>query len=148
MPIIIWIDTDRDEYFIQLRGLFKASIEPVKNEVLRVKISILFFNFYYYPIQHRILKKASRPDTTKKNNRNKITWVYSIFRTFKVKKLFLNIDTSDWTLNAKLFPIFYFLNLSKGNFWINYQGKNQLVLHLQNRPMDILKSYINFKSYT
>ncbi|MBI9041925.1 hypothetical protein [Lutibacter sp.] len=146
MPIIIWIDTHKNEYFIQLKGLLKVSLEPVKNEVLRVKISILFFNFYYYPIPKRILKKASRPHTTKKKQRTIIKWVYSVFRTFKVKKLFLNIDTSDWTLNAKLFPIFYFLNLSKGNFWINYQGKNQLVLHLQNRPIDILKSYINFKT--
>ncbi|WP_157961199.1 hypothetical protein [Lutibacter citreus] len=62
-----------------------------------------------------------------------------------MKKFLINIDTGDPILNAKLYPIFSLLNISKGNFNVNFKNINQLTLHLENRPIDIIKSYINLK---
>ena len=64
-------------------------------------------------------------------------------RTFKVKTFMLNIDSGDAITNAKLYPIFSLLNYRGGNFNINFEGRNQLILQLQNRPIDLIKSFIN-----
>ena len=42
IPIVIYIDSDTDQYFIQLKGLAKASIEGHKDEVVRIKLKIFF----------------------------------------------------------------------------------------------------------
>ena len=47
-PIILWVDTDKKQYFIQLKGIAKASLEPMKEEVFRLKLNVLFFNYYLY----------------------------------------------------------------------------------------------------
>ena len=53
------------------------------------------------------------------------------------------MDTGNCILNAKLYPLFALLNYYTGNFYINFQGRNQLVLLVKNRPIDIIKSLIN-----
>jgi len=65
-----------------------------------------------------------------------------VLRSFKIKNLIIDIDTGDWTLNAKLYPIFSFLNFTVGSFNINFEGRNRMVLHMQNRPISIIKSFI------
>ena len=39
-----------------------------------------------------------------------------LLKSFKVQKLLVDIDTGDCILNAKLYPIFGFLNYHVGNF--------------------------------
>ena len=146
-PINLWIDTDKNQYFIQLKGVAKASLEPMKEEVFRVKLTILFFDFYLYPLKYKFQNNAEKKvKRTVKKTSIEFKKILRILNSFKIKKMLLNIDTGDWTLNAKLYPLFYFSNYGKGNFRINFQGRNQLVLHIQNRPIDIIKSYINFKT--
>ncbi len=53
------------------------------------------------------------------------------------------MDTGDVVKNAKLYPAFAFLNYHVGGFNINFQGRNQLAVRLQNRPIDIIKLFIN-----
>lgn len=146
-PIILYVDTDKSQYFIQLKGIVKASLEPMKDEVFRVKITVLFFNFYVYPLKYKFQKNINKKvKRTVKKRSIEFRKILRVLNSFKIKKMLLNIDTGDWTLNAKLYPLFYFSNYTKGNFRVNFQGRNQLVLHIQNRPIDIIKSYINFKT--
>ena len=50
MPIILSIDTATNEYFIQLKGLARAYIEPHEEEIIRIKLNIFFMRFYFFPI--------------------------------------------------------------------------------------------------
>ncbi len=146
-PIIVCVDTDENQYFIQLKGILKASLEPMKDEIFRVKLTVLFFNFYVYPLKYRFPKNIDKKvKRTVKKRSIEFRKILRVLNSFKIKKMLLNIDTGDWTLNAKLYPLFYFSKYGKGNFRINFQGRNQLVLHIQNRPINIIKSYINFKT--
>jgi len=52
MPIVLFVDTNTNQYFIQLKGLVKISIEQHKGEILSIKLTILFMNFYFYPLQY------------------------------------------------------------------------------------------------
>lgn len=145
MPIELYIDTKTNMYYIQLKGLAKASLESDKKEIIKIKLRVAFFTFYLYPLQWKQSKKK-KPDTTKKVKRKAIGWqkIRRVIRTFKVKKMLLDIDTGDNVWNAKLYPLFGLLNFTKGSFNINFEGRNQLMLRVQNRPMAIITSFINF----
>ncbi len=146
IPIILFIDTNTNQYYIQLKGFAKASIESRKIEFLRVKLNILFMTFYFYPIQYKQSKKKNLNEKKLTHKRfSNFKRIMRLLKSFKVKKFLINIDTGDPILNAKLYPIFSLLNISKGNFNVNFKNINQLTLHLENRPIDIIKSYINLK---
>ena len=146
-PIILFIDTNTNEYYIQLKGLAKASIEKDKVEFLKIKLTLFFFNFYFFPfgqdkknIQKKNIKKAS---SKKGNKRISIKTGLRLLKSFKVKRFLLDIDTYDCICNAKLYPIFAFLNYKIGGFNINFEGRNKMVLLMENRPIYIIKSFIN-----
>lgn len=149
MPIILFIDTQTNEYYIQLRGLAKASIQADKKEVLKVKMKVLFLNFKFYPLKRKKTdtktKKIKKYNTKNSSKSVKFRKFIRLLKTFKIKRLFINIDTGDCISNAKLFPLFAFLNQTKGSFKVNFEGRNRMVLHMQNRPINIVKSFIHFK---
>ena len=146
MPIILFVNLQTNEYYVQLQGLIKASIQADEKEVLRVKIKVLFLNFKFYPLRRKKTsnksKKIKKFNTKNRSKSVKFRKLIRILKTFKIKRLFINIDTGDCISNAKLFPIFAFLNQTKGSFKVNFEGRNQMVLHMQNRPIHIIKSFI------
>ena len=144
LPIIIFIDTTSNQYYLQLKGVFKINFEKHDMEIFRLRLKILFFNFYFYPLKINHFKK---PKNTVKNTLKKpkqrmhFRKVIRIIKTFKVKKIYINIDTGNCILNAKLYPLFALLNYNSGNYFINFQGQNQFILVMENKPIDILLSY-------
>ena len=147
VPIILVVNTQTREYYIQLKGLAKVSIHADKAEVLKMKVRVFFMDFKFFPLRR---KKASNKKTKKiksKNNSKRVEFrkFIQILRTFKIKRFYINIDTGDCIFNAKLFPLFALLNQTKGSFYINFEGRNRMVLHMQNRPINIIKSFIHFK---
>lgn len=151
MPIILFIDTEKNEYFIQLKGLARAYIEPHEEEIIRVKLNIFFMRFYFFPIDKIIKRnktkklklKTSKKNKTKSRKHLRASKGLQVLRTFKVKQFAIDMDTGDVIQNAKLYPAFAFLNYYKGGFNINFEGRNRLVVCLQNRPIDIIKVFIN-----
>ena len=147
MPVILYIDTDNHQYFLQLKGLAKASIEGHKEEVLRIHLKIVFFHFYFYPLKE--IGKSKKKDIEKKNNLKSTKRIgmrqgLRLLRSFKVKHLLLDIDTGDCVKNAQLYPYFAFLNYKIGTFHINFEGRNRMALCIQNTPINIIRSFINF----
>jgi hypothetical protein len=67
-----------------------------------------------------------------------------LISSFKIKKLSVVIDTGDFTTNARWYPVFYFLGKAGGEWHINFEGKDALEIKLANRPIYLLKSFINF----
>jgi len=146
VPIIICIDTASDEYYFELQGLIKVNIEKHETEIFRIRLHVLFMTFYMYPLKKKKLnkqKKENKKLVTKPKTHITFNRFFKILKTFKIKRFFINIDTGNCILNAKLYPLFALLNYYTGNFYINFQGRNQLVLLVKNRPIDIIKSLIN-----
>ncbi|MCB0471663.1 MAG: hypothetical protein KDC56_01250 [Flavobacteriaceae bacterium] len=144
-PLNLYINTGTQEYYAQVKGLLTARLEPHEQKVARVHIALLFFHFYLYPLQYRKqLKKKGSTHKKSRYSRKLFTKRHmgQLLRSFTVKKLWLNIDTGDTIANAKLFPVCWLLNYTKGTFTVNFEGRNELVLHLQNRPIRILRSFI------
>ena len=146
IPINIYIDTIKRQYYVQVQGIAKVSIQAHEEEILRVHLRALFRDFYFYPLRKKHSSKPKRLKETKpKKPKRKIGFrkILNLLRSFKVKVFILNIDTGNYILNAKLYPVFAFLNYRLGNCNINFENRNQMVLYLQNRPIYILKSFIN-----
>lgn len=148
VPVILYVDTKTNQYYIQIKGLAKASIESHEKEVIRIRLKVIFLNFYFYPFKDLASNKLKKKDKVVKRKKTKsfsFRKGISLLKSFKVKRFLLDIDTGNCILNAKWYPLFMFLNHSiGGRFNVNFQTRNQLVLHIQNRPIHILKSFINF----
>lgn len=142
VPITLYIDTASNQYYLKLEGLIKADLEKDETEFLRIRLKVLFTKFYIYPLKKMWTKK--REKQIKKANKNRsFIKLFKILKTCKVKLFYINIDTGNCILNAKLYPLFALLNYNHINCHINFQERNQLVLLVKNRPIDILKSFIN-----
>jgi hypothetical protein len=146
-PISLFIDTSTNSYYIQQKGIVKASIMGDKKEVFNVKLNVFFLKFYFYPLREK--KGKSKPKIRTKNKSKKRKFLsfkarLKLLKSFKVKKFLMDVDTGDCIINAKLYPVFALLNYKIGGFNINFQNRNQLVLYIQVRPIQIIKSFINF----
>ena len=146
VPMVLCIDTTSNKYYVELKGLAKARIEKHEKELLRINVKVASLHFYFYPLREVGItkkKKIENKKIKKKRKRIGIKKSIPILKSFKVKKLLIDIDTGDYILNAKLFPLVGFLNYKIGSFNINFEGRNQMVLYMQNRPINIIKLFIN-----
>lgn len=147
MPIILEINTAGNRYLLQIGKLAIVYLEPHPEKIIRIRLRSFFRNFYFYPLTRNSDKKESKPLNGKKIKPRK--WVsfkrvFKLIRSFKIKKLSVVIDTGDFTTNAKWYPVFYFLGEAGGEWHMNFEGKNALEIKLTNRPIYLIKSFINF----
>jgi len=147
IPIVLCVDTAKNQYYIQLQGLAKASLEAHEEEILRIKLNIFFTKYYFYPLRNLGSVKTKKIEEEKKKKGKKgigIVQSIRILKAFKVKRLMVNIDTGSCISNAKLYPVFALLNYSVGTFSINFNNQNRMELRMLSRPIYIIKSFINF----
>ncbi|MGI9546853.1 MAG: hypothetical protein ACR2MM_06440 [Flavobacteriaceae bacterium] len=151
LPIDIVISTSGNQYYARIGVLGRARVEADDNYILRIQLKTMFLRFYYYPLKKRVKKKKARKAVAK---RYKFKWAHlniaiRVIKSFDVKRFVLDMDTGNCITNAKLFPLFAFLNYSSGdtpvNYSINFSDNNRLDMHIQNRPIRIIKSFINPK---
>lgn len=137
----------KNQYIVRIWGLAKVALEGHETEFLRIKLNTLFTRFYFYPLRKKKeeqKKKIEAKSRKKRNIKSNFKSGLQVLKSFKVKKLLLDIDTGNCIQNAKLYPAFAFLNHYVGTFQINFEGRVNMVLHLQSRPVNIIKSFINF----
>lgn len=148
-PIILRIDTQKKEYSISWRGLAKASLVMDKEELLRVKVKVLFYKFYVNPIDefYKNRQGGKKIKTNKPNTKSRKHFDFykglKVLKTCKIKHFAWDLDTGNVITNAKLYPPFAMLNYYVGGFNINFEGRNYLSVCLQNRPINILKLFMN-----
>lgn len=145
--MIVFIDTSTNQYYIKIKGLVKASIEADELEIFKVRLNVFFLNFYVYPLKKRQVKdKKVKAKTVKKKRFKSVPFkkTVRVIKTFKVRQFQLDIDTGDCISNSKLYPVFAFLNFYKGHhFDVNFEGRNSVLLSVENRPIRIIRSFIN-----
>ncbi|MEC7263719.1 MAG: hypothetical protein VXW38_08255 [Bacteroidota bacterium] len=144
VPIQIYIDTDAAQYFFRLKGLLKFSLEPDEKEIIRARMRFLWKDRSFYPLA-RSLKPKKQPDKKKQKSSRRKFGIWKIFRvlkSFEVREFICDLDTGDYIINAKMYPVFTFLNRYRGHFNINFQDRNHLLVDLRNRPIWIIKAIV------
>lgn len=150
MPLELVIDSYTGQYHLRVGFLARLSLEKDPAELLRLHLQVLFLNFYWRPSEIQAWgrqKKQSKVETKgRKKPRMTLTRVRQILGSFRVKALSLEIDTGNPVLNARLIPLSYMLGRRSGAIGINFCNRNFILLHVTNRPIKILKAFINPKN--
>ncbi|MEN8789621.1 MAG: hypothetical protein ABF293_02870 [Flavobacteriaceae bacterium] len=151
LPLELVINTIQNQYYIRAGAIAKARFAIDENYLFRIELKALGIPHTIYPLRKKKkIKKDSKPEKKKRSRRFKWSYVNTgirLIRSFELKQFALSLDTGNCITNAKLYPVFAFLNYKGGNFQVNFKGENQLHLHLQNRPIRIVKSFINPKKF-
>ena len=148
MPIVLFIDTKTNQYYLQVKGLVKASIESHDEELISIRLKVFFLSFYFYPLRNIGFGKNNKTlESTKSKKKIGKGFDFKkglrMLKSFKVKRFLFDIDTGDCILNAKLYPLFAMLNYHVGGFSVNFEGRNRVELHIYSRPIYLIKSFIN-----
>ncbi len=141
IPVTLAIDTAYNRYELQVPGFAKASLEPDDEKLFKVKLNVLFFTTYFDPLKNRSLAKKKE-----KSPKKMVSYQQGIrlLKTFRIKKFWLDLDTGNYMVNAKMYPVFVLLDYYGVACHINFEGRNRLILRMQNRPIHLIKSFINF----
>ncbi len=149
IPIVINIDSRRGIYELQLKSIGRARVSFKEDQFeIEFKNRLLRRTWKIDPFKPSKKKKKKKDSPAKK--RTKKVYSFSkiqhkakrIVKSFQLKKLWLNIDTSDYYYNGLLYPIFYFIKGKNYQMNINFNGDNDLLLVVQNRPIRILIALI------
>lgn len=134
-PVIIYLDTDRNRYFLSLPGIFKAMVIP-SERLFHIRFRIFFVPFTYDPFTEKPEKKK-KEKKIKKRRPKKISGLFKlairVLRSFRIRKLELDIDTDDYILNAWLIPVFSTVNSENIQMRANFEGYASLLLDLRTR---------------
>jgi hypothetical protein len=137
--LTINIDTGTNQYYIDLDRVFKLYLEFDETDVLKLRLRMFHSNFNFYPLRKSKRKKKKKRKASLSRKQS-----YQLIKSFKLRNIYLDIDTGNCITNSKLYPAFALLNIHVGDFHINFTGRNRLVLLIENRPIRIIKSFINF----
>ncbi len=148
-PVILFLDTETNRYHLFLPGIFKAAVVPAEG-LFRIRVWIFFIPFAFNPFaigrrKNRI--KDERPEGRKglKRRSNNIQVLMEAIRSFRIRKLHLDLDTDDFILNAWLVPVFSVVNTGNIRLGVNFEGNVSMVLDLRTRLGSLLWIFIRNK---
>lgn len=156
-PIFLYINTGEKEYSAGLKGILYFKFLPDDDQIFCVRITVVFYSINFYPLKKKEEKpKAdSKVKKTKKKKKRlgyKAIWLFlkisrKTLKSFKLKKLYLNIDTDDVITNAYLIPVFANLHRNNTKLYVNYSGDFNMIINVENNifRMLVVSIYTYFK---
>ena len=145
-PVIIFINTDRNLYHVSLPGIFRASLVP-SDELFYLRFWIFFLPYTFHPFRSRRKgKKKGSARVPRKRSRRKIRGgiktAADAVRSFRIRRLRMDIDTDDFMLNAWLIPAFSMVNNENLQLRVNFEGNLSLQLDMRTRIGTLLWIFI------
>ncbi len=144
-PVAFFVDTDGNKYLVSLPGIFSIAVVPDR-ELFYLRFRIFFIPYRYHPFMKRSSKKKpmkepeEKPVKKKKKRRfpGGIGMVRELAGAFRIRKLYLNIDTDDVIVNAWLIPALSVINSGNIRMQVNFDGDTSLLLDLRTRLGSLL----------
>ena len=141
-PFYVIINTEKGLYHTGLARIFEIHFQPDSEKILIITVRIFFLKSTFYPFLKSNEKEQDWDVKTLKKAKkmfvrwSKINMWFTIISTFikrsKIKKLHLNIDTSDVQVNALLIPLFAIVNRGSGiQLDVNYSGNFSLIIDMR-----------------
>lgn len=155
-PLRLEIDSVRGVYRLAWVPLAAAEWQPDKGLDV-VEIRMLFFRKVLALSQMK--SSRSKPAQAKATGRlpaprpakpSRLSFaqvrklVISLLRTFRLRRCRIWWDSDDFVLNAWLFPLAYWLKNEAAAVYVNFQGRRDLVLLLENRMGRLLWILVKF----
>ncbi len=146
-PLILAVNTGSEQYSARLPGIFKARFVR-DEESYHVRIRVFFIPFTMHP--YGFAGKGQRkPKGRKPRRTGSVKYGIMAFRellkSFRLKLLYLNIDSGDYLLNAFMVPVLMFTRSERIRIRVNFMEENTLVMDLRNRLASLLWIGIKYK---
>lgn len=148
-PVILFLNTDASHYHLVLPGIFKLGVVP-SPELFHVRGWIFFIPFKYRPFQAKKGKGKEKPEGLPKKKKPRalsgnLQILMDAVRSLRIRKLYLDLDTDDFSINAWLVPAFSMVNSGNIRLRVNFEGKSSLLLDLRMRLGTLLWIFIRNK---
>ena len=140
-PLECMIDTNHQVYRLRWKSIASMEVLPRAGEWwFRVQVFFWRRQWTLWSILATMRRKEEKkpaPDKPEKGkktpfNRHYLLAGWSVFRSFRVKQFYLNLDTDNFTTNAMLVPLFYHLSKPNRRLEVNFLGEFGLVLQVYN----------------
>jgi hypothetical protein len=153
-PMSLFIHTERQEFGMKLGVLFEGKLIwdlndsgpflEVRFPFIRQRIYILSWTESQKPDGKVAHRKRNEVDKKKSGKKHvlPIKRVIAVVKSCKIREFQWNLDTDDFCLNAQLFPIFYLASLRGNQVNVNFCGKNNLDLVIENRLYNVILHFI------
>ena len=161
-PVIIHIDTNNENYYIKIPWLFSTRLDTSNgNKRLRARILLIPFSIsldkmkergpgFNFNMQTGIeMISQSRFKIAPGLLNLYLKSAIELIRSFRFKRLNIELDTGDYTLNARLIPVILLARRQNIEVSVNFIENNNLIMIIQNRIYRIvwqaIKFYINYR---
>ena len=136
-PVIINLETETGRYQLALPGIFKAAVVS-SEELFHIRGGIYFIPDRFNPFSGGMGKRKKKTGKPKQKKglgfrSGNMQMIPDLVRSFRIRKLYLDIDSEDFMLNAWLVPAFSFINSENIQMRVNFHGTSSLVLDLRTR---------------
>jgi hypothetical protein len=144
----LWIDSPHNRYQLRWGRWIRAGLVAA-SDGWRVQLWILGWRRSYsmLTLLRRRTKSPTQDRTRKKQPRKSgstFSWVRlrKLLASFRVRHCRVDIDTDDVIWNAYLFPVSYFLQRAHYPVYVNYEGRIEVELLVENRPIWIIRALL------
>ncbi|HDS07532.1 MAG TPA: hypothetical protein ENO05_07885 [Bacteroides sp.] len=158
VPVILFLHTESNSYMVSLPGIFRVAVVP-SDELFHIRGRAFFIPFRYHPFRQRRRKKKKETvkakETEKPAKPAKKRWTgktaggirlgIDLLRSVRIRRLYLDMDTDDFMLNAWLVPVFSLVNSDHIQLKANFTGNMSLLLDLRIRLGSMLYTFIRYK---
>jgi hypothetical protein len=134
-PLILKVNTSSGYYSMGIPGIFKIRL-IMDEDLFHLRARIFFIPFSIHPfrtVQRERKKEKTVTKRMKGNLAQRLKALKELLMSFRVKHLYLDIDTEDVLMNAYLVPVFLFMRTDRIQCCANYEERNLLILDLRNR---------------
>jgi hypothetical protein len=142
-PVILRLNSDRNQYQLMLPGIIKASVVP-SQDLIHIKGWIFFvpFRLDLSKLKRGRGKKRGEKEEKRRKTRKRsgsLRMIRSIPGAFQIRRLWLDLDTDDFMLNVWLIPSFSALNTHRNiQMQVNFEGHIFMDLDLRTRIASLL----------
>lgn len=158
-PLFLYVNTDEEKYSAGLKWFLNFNLIPDEDHLFCIRISVVFYSFNFFPLKKK--EKKTKADLKEKKSKKKkkrpalrtilliknIVW--KIVKSFRLKKLYINMDTNDVMANAYLIPVFANLHRNNINLYVNYSGDFKVIINIENNIFRMLvvtiQTYLHHK---
>lgn len=129
-PIILEVDTDSEQPIrVVLRGVFRFAVIVVGDEFMG-EVSV-------FGIRKRFKFKASTKKKEGRKTKFTLRKGMQLLRTFQLRLLDWELDTGDYSLNARLYALTWIVARPNVRIRLNFIGCNRLRLVVVNRLISL-----------
>jgi len=146
VPVIVRVDTEYNRYAVSLPGIFNVYVVP-KDGLFFLRIWIFFIPLKFDPFRMR-RRKSRKPRKKNPDKKKKRSWLRAfsnkkassrMLRAVKIRRLEMDIDTDDFTLNAWLVPVFTMVNgYDNIDLRVNFEGMLNANMEVRARLGEVL----------